>query len=269
MELQTDPVQWPQGFRAFVMSAPVQADLLHASSWTSSEPLSGNTRWLGGQFNGWLEGNVVVAPGGALVDVLRVDSGRLHEMAAVVRLGAGGTLLDFDPATGFVPFPGGSKKFTIRFDRRSKLYWSLTNYVPPELAAGLPRDVRNTLALVSSPDLVDWTVRSIVLHHPDAAKHAFQYADWLFDGDDLIAVSRTAFNDGTCAADSFHNANFLTFHRIPRFRDTVPGLEHLEACRWSRQHKDATWRDGLDGAGSEAPCGDEGDEADAAGFHPQ
>jgi hypothetical protein len=47
----------------------------------------------------------------------------------------------------------------------------------------------------------------------------FQYADWLFDGDDLIAVVRTAFDDADGGADSFHNANFLTFHRIRNFRE--------------------------------------------------
>ena len=31
--------------------------------------------------------------------------------------------------------------------------------------------------------------------HPDVKNHGFQYVDWLFEGDDLIAACRTAFDD--------------------------------------------------------------------------
>jgi hypothetical protein len=79
--------------------------------------------------------------------------------------------------------------------------------------------IRNTLALVSSPDLRSWTERAVILHHLDRARHAFQYVDWLFDGDDLIAVSRTAYDDDTGGAHTAHDANYLTFHRIVGFRD--------------------------------------------------
>ncbi len=41
----------------------------------------------------------------------------------------------------------------------------------------------------------------------------FQYVDWLFDGNDIIAVSRTAFN----GARNYHDANHLTFHRVRDF----------------------------------------------------
>ena len=78
--------------------------------------------------------------------------------------------------------------------------------------------IRNTLALVSSPDLAAWTVRSVILYHGDVAKHGFQYVDWLFEGDDLIAASRTAYDDGLGGAHNQHDANYLTFHRIPNFR---------------------------------------------------
>jgi len=55
------------------------------------------------------------------------------------------------------------------------------------------------------------------------------YADWQFDGDDLIAAVRTAFDDGQSGAHSNHDANFLTFHRVRNFRrltlaDSTPTL---------------------------------------------
>lgn len=55
-------------------------------------------------------------------------------------------------------------------------------------------------------------------HHPDLEKHAFQYVDWQFDGADLVAASRTAFDDGLGGAHNQHDANYMTFHRVRAFR---------------------------------------------------
>jgi hypothetical protein len=208
---------WGRHFRAFMMSAPEGADLLKASSWTSSTALAGTPDWLGGEFLGWLEGNAVVAPDGRLVDILRVDTFKT-EKAAVVEVSADGKTASFDPATGFIDLPGGAKKFTIRFDGQTKLYWSLVNYIPPEQRGPKPASVRNTIALISSPDLRAWRVHTTVLSHADRDKHGFQYVDWQFDGEDLVAVCRTAFDDEDGGAHNFHDANFMTFHRIRDFR---------------------------------------------------
>jgi hypothetical protein len=72
--------------------------------------------------------------------------------------------------------------------------------------------------LVCSRYLSDWETRRILLHHPEPAKHGFQYVDWLFDGEDMIAACRTAFDDGEGGAHNQHDANFLTFHRFANFR---------------------------------------------------
>jgi hypothetical protein len=202
-----------------MLSVPADADLLQADRWTFSNFVERDPQWLDGKFNAWLEGNAVVTPEGRLVDILRVDAKTEVERAAIVHISDDGKTATFDPQTGFVPFPGGAKKFTIRYDPRSKRYWSLSNYVPPKHAGTSPAGTRNTLALISSTNLKDWEVKCIVLCHPDRAKHGFQYVDWLFDGDDLIAGCRTAHDDGLGGARSAHDANFLTLHRIQRFRD--------------------------------------------------
>ncbi len=211
---------WGHMFRAFMLSAPVDADLLQASSWTASNPIPRDPSYLEGQFRGWLEGNAVVDPQGRIVNILRVnveDPSRIAGKAAVIRISDDGQTASFDPQTGFIEFPGGAKKFTIRFDPQSQAYWSLTNPVMghSERNAG---QVRNTLALLRSEDLVTWELRCILLHHPDVAHHAFQYPDWVFDGDDIIAASRTAYDDGLGGARNAHDANFLTFHRFAGFR---------------------------------------------------
>jgi hypothetical protein len=214
---------WPRKFRAFMMSAPVNADLLDAANWTSSNPVASSDTWLGGTFRGWLEGNAVVTPAGQLVNILRADITGYPEKAAIINVSTDGTSATFDPGRGFIDFPGGAKKFTIRFDRASSLYWSVATPVqPPHQNAGIPGVIRNTLALVSSPDLTNWLTRCILHYHPDTGRHGFQYPDWQFDGDDLIAVVRTAHADGLGGANNYHDANFLTFHRVRSFRTLTP-----------------------------------------------
>ena len=220
--------EWGKRYRASMISVPTDADLLDAGAWTASNLAERDPSWLGGTFNAWLEGNAVVTPEGKVVDILRVDAPG-DERVAIVGVGEDGRTVSFNPQSGFVSFPGGSKKFTIRRDPQGGLYWSLVNWIAPQSAGRKNASTRNTLALVSSPDLREWTVRCVVLHHPDVSKHAFQYVDWLFDGDDLIAVSRTAFDDGLGGAHNAHDANLMTFHRVKGFRtltmaDSTPAL---------------------------------------------
>jgi hypothetical protein len=217
MEDASGPGGWGRQFLAFMMSAPAGADLLDASVWTFSNRLPSDPSWLDGKMRGWLEGNAVSDPEGRVWDVLRVDVPH-GGIAARIAISPDGRQARFDPASGFFAFPGGAKKFTIRYDRRSRLYWTLVNWVPEAFRGPHAATVRNTLVLASSPDLWRWTVRSIVLQHPDYEKHGFQYSDWQFDGRDIIAAVRTAFEDGQGGAPRAHDANFLTFHRIRNFR---------------------------------------------------
>jgi len=223
MEDAMGPGGWGSHFRAFMMSTPVDANLLDADNWTCSNRLAGNPEWLGGKFGGWLEGNAVVTPDGNIVNILRVDYRPEGGKAAIIKISKDGKTATFDPNTGFINLPGGCKKFTIRYDPESELYWTLTNPVLPEHKDPDPSRVRNAVALIASPDLRNWTIRSIILYHPDVQRHGFQYLDWLFEGRDIIAVSRTAFGEGTSAAPRQHDANYLTFHRIKDFRNPSSG----------------------------------------------
>lgn len=239
MEDVTGPGGWGTHFRAFMMSAPADANLLDAANWTASNRLGRDPQWLGGKFGGWLEGNAVVTPEGGIVDILRVDYKPEGEKAAVVRISKDGKEAAFDPATGFVEFPGGAKKFTIRYDPASKAYWTLSNPVLPRHKDPDPARVRNAVALTRSADLRQWEIRCIVLYHPDVDKHGFQYLDWLFEGDDMIVASRTAYGQGADAARRQHDANYLTFHRLKNFRtlamnDSVAGARPGDPA-WSTE----------------------------------
>lgn len=225
METAHGPVlEWGKRYGAMMMSAPVDADLLKAGSWTVSNSLLYDSSYLNGRFTGWLEGNAVPAPDGGMVDILRVDDKTSQdEKAAVVKISADGKKASFDPATGFIPFPGGSKKFVIRFDKKSARYWTLANAIPDTFRQQYPKrnpaGFRNTLVLMSSKDLLQWQEHAVILQHPDVLRHGFQYVDWLFEGEDMIVACRTAFDEKDGQAHNNHDANYLTFHRISNFRE--------------------------------------------------
>lgn len=215
--------KWGKRYGAFMMSIPLEADLMKASNWTSSNVLLYDSTMLNGKFGAWIEGNAVVSPEGEMLDILRVDNNStLEEKAAIVKISKDGKTAEFDRDKGFVNFPGGSKKFSILYDPKSKLYWTISNYIPEEIKKANqgrnPAGIRNTQALFSSKDLITWDLRKIMLQHPDVAKHGFQYLDFLFEGKDIIFLSRTAYEDGQGGARNNHDANHLTFHRIKKFR---------------------------------------------------
>jgi hypothetical protein len=211
---------WGTNFRAFLLSAPVDADLLVAANWTMSNTVAHNPAWLGGEFKGVLEGNAVVSPKGNLVNVLRVSKATGGAKAAIISYSEDGKVSTFDPEKDFIDFPGGSTKFHILYDAQSKHYWTLSNAVMEKHDSPLYGQslIRNSLVVMSSPDLRNWTVRDTLLYHPDIAQHGFQYPTFVFDGEDMIYVSRTAFDDGVGGAYRQHDANYFTFHRIKSFR---------------------------------------------------
>lgn len=218
--------KWGKRYGAFMMSMELDKDPMLASSWQSTNILLYDSTMLNGKFGAWIEGNAVVTPDGNVADILRVDNkSTLDERAAIVKISSDGKTASFDTATGFILFPGGSKKFTIRYDSVSKLYWTISNYIPDDIKqkniGRNPASIRNTQGLFSSPDLINWSLRKVLLQHPDVINHGFQYVDWLFHKNDILFVSRTAYDDGAGGAHNNHDANFLTFHKIKKFRKTI------------------------------------------------
>jgi len=224
METAHGPIlEWGKRYGAMVMSAPVDSDLLNAKSWQTSSVLYYDSTYLNGSFGGWLEGNFVIDKNGRLWNMMRVDDrSTLEEKAAMVSISPDGKSLSFDPETGFILFPGGSKKFVVKYDSVSNYYYTLVNVILDKYKQQYPSrkssGFRNVLMLRKSKDLFQWQDVRIILEHPDVLKHGFQYVDWSFEGDDIIFLSRTAYFDGKENANNNHDANFLTFHRIKNFR---------------------------------------------------
>ena len=208
--------------QALVISAPVDADLLDAASWQMSNKLPHDPAWYDSWDQppvkpGWLEGNVVETPGGELWNIIRVNTAPVVDKAAIIKISDEGRQISFDPATGFIDLPGGMTKFTIRRDPVSGLYCTLSNN---NTDPRYPQQ-RNVLSLCSSRDLIHWEHNKTLIEDDSSLpweesiqQVAFQYADWQFDGDDIVCVVRTAY-DG--AANS-HDANRITFHKLSGYR---------------------------------------------------
>ncbi|GAA3407686.1 hypothetical protein ACFFNY_11090 [Paenibacillus hodogayensis] len=213
---------WTLGSHASgLVSVPADADLLDSSQWTVMPFLPYDLEWPGtvGGTNraGLLEGNAVVTPDGKLVNLLRYQTnGGNPDHGRAIMLQADPDRPE-QPLTFYkvIPFYGNLSKFTVYYDLDSACYWSLVSRVKPDKTGQ-----RNILALVRSADLEHWEIVQDVLNYEDNGwpedfkKVGFQYIDWISDGDDILFASRTAIN----GAYNFHNANYLTYHKIANFR---------------------------------------------------
>lgn len=224
MEDAMGPIKkWGKRYGTFMMSMPLDADPMLASSWRKTNVLPYDSTYMENHFGAWIEGNAMVDRQGQMWNILRVDNkSTMDEYAAMVKISADGQVASFDTQTGFIRFPGGAKKFSIRFDSVSNKYWTISNVIPEEVKAvnsgKNPSSFRNTLALCCSDDLKNWEVKKIIFQHPDQVKHGFQYVDWQFQGKHIVMACRTAYDDNMGGAHNNHDANYLTFHRIKRFR---------------------------------------------------
>jgi hypothetical protein len=238
-----DPTIWGIGFRACVISAPEDADLLDAASWTMSNKIQFDPKWTPAEWGpvtipGWREGNVVADPDDQLWDILTFEAAPMpEEKSPRIRILDEGSRIEFDPDTGFFDFPGSKAKFTIRRDPVSGTYLSIVNNLEQvellrEMAnasAGPstrlhmkhPYRQRNFATLVASDDLWNWRkVKTLLQDETGLSPHdsirltGFQYTDWQFDGDDLIYVVRTAYR----GAQNFHDSNQVLYCVEKNFR---------------------------------------------------
>ncbi|HIE28086.1 TPA: exo-alpha-sialidase [Candidatus Poribacteria bacterium] len=219
------PCNWGTGFQSLVISADEDAELLDASSWTMSDKIPYNPIWTPKEWGtlqrpGWLEGNIVETPNGEIWNILRFNSTPVVDKAAIIKVSDDGKNLSFDPKNGFIQFPGGMTKFTIRRDPFTQLYLTLSNN---NTDPNWPSQ-RNVLSLHASDDLIHWRHKKTLMEDDSGLSHeesmrrtGFQYVDWQFDGDDVIYIVRVAY-DG---AHNFHDANRITFHKLENFRSLI------------------------------------------------
>ena len=122
--------------------------------------------------------------------------------------------------SSMISIPTTPSKFTCRYDEKTGYYYALTSpCVTDEYYMQ-----RNYLALVVSKDLVNWEICEMVLCDREIynevvsiSQHAFQYVDWIFDGDDILLSVREAAED----SHNWHDGNMITFYRIENYADLV------------------------------------------------
>lgn len=218
------------GYGMAAASADVDADLMDERSWTVTSPfLHYDPAWPHALQRFWPymleEANLVVAPDQSVRVIARYNS--VNYADEFIRLEDDALRVCMMRADKHAPdaplqfmdmphFIGNLSKFTIRFDPVSARYYSLVS-----------RDTethccqRTILSLVSSADLLHWQVERDCLNledmqwYQDCEHCGMHYCSWCFDGEDLIAVCRTALHD----CRNFHDANMMTFHRFRNFRE--------------------------------------------------
>lgn len=156
---------------------------------------------------GALEGTLVVSPEGKLYDFLRYARGK-------------SLLLSVDtedpekmPAfAGIAEMPVIPSKFEIHRDEKTGDYYAICSRALEE-----PCTNRNLLALFRSADLWHWEwVRDLIDERDRPPQMTgFQYVSFLIEGDDILFLSRTAWNE----PENYHNSNYQTFHRVRNFRE--------------------------------------------------
>lgn len=185
-------------FSASLLSADENADLLDAGNWTFTDFVRPDVESLGEEAGspGGIEGNAVELPDGRVVDLLRFKEDKAILMEANPDDPEAALVLK-----GLPYFPLAHTKFEVA-RHANGIYYALGNPAPG----------RNILSLYASPDFVHWDKLQEVVNHAECSIKdvGFQYPVFCFEGNDMLLLSRTAWNH----AHNFHDSNCITFHRI-------------------------------------------------------
>lgn len=204
---------------AMCASIDENADLLDSVNWSFTPPVPYDPNWEGtakGQSNGCLEGCMTISPDGKLYNIMRYQIERCepsYGLAVVMRADENDPdrPLEFEKV---IRFPGNHSKFEITYDEKSGYYISLVSYLCESHKTG-----RNLLSLIASRDLENWVHVTDVFDYRELPEQevGFQYIAYLIEGDDILFLSRTAFNH----AANFHDANYSVFSKIKNFRSLL------------------------------------------------
>jgi hypothetical protein len=220
---------WPSRFRIIVSSIATTDTLTDRTRWTWSNSQSFPADPAVAVTNGWVEGNMVQAPNGAIWCIARVNEPARGNTAAKFILSSPSTLGFFnryastlgDTQAGFFDLPGGVSKFHIIRDTTNSRYLMLSN----PYCGGKSRETanpfaRNVLALYESTTLSNWKwVTSVIkddsreLWEDSVAYSGFQQPSFVIKGNDLLCLSRTAYQDSA----NYHDAKKITFHKVTNY----------------------------------------------------
>lgn len=211
---------WSAGSTA-IYSVSTNNDLMNTNSWERKTGFPTATAdWITGASPVITEGQVVASPD---LGVFILPKVKQYALTALSRVDSGRSVR-FDPVNNFVALPGGEKKFGAAYDAGSGKFFVLSNPLLQDgYDSGLDYDmIRNTAAVLSSRDLLNWKVEKIFLYSPDVERDGFGYLNFDFDGTNMAVIARTAFPVGSNDPERGHDSNLLTFHRLNDFRNLAP-----------------------------------------------
>ncbi len=217
-------------YRAYlsVVSADITDDLLDPASWTYTNSVRDiiDKDWYMSVATkpditinvGVGEGNIVVGPDGNVYAIYRLGIRDHIGYAILVKVSDDGSTLSIvDSCDSLIWMETAVSKFSVRYDEMSELYYALVS--TPTVEGEYHQ--RTVLSLVYSADMINWTTATSVLvdrelmnEHYAARMHGYQYADFVFDGNDIIMVVR----ETTGYSNWFHDGKWTTFYRIEDFR---------------------------------------------------
>ena len=206
------------GWSVLLLSADVNSDLTNPASWTMSNKLYYNNAWLVSSSERWEEPALILKPNGSLAIIARIDSPTDKEYAALIDVNSD-TSISFNRVFAM---PGSQKRMTIAYDATSGKYWTLVSpfYANTrDLYSLSPGQNRNSMVLMSSTDLVNWTRERTCIYSDNAYNNSYHYIDWRFDGDDLVAVFRCSVDEPRGLALSYHDSNAFGYFRVVNFRN--------------------------------------------------
>lgn len=205
---------WDSSFyhAPMVMSAEIGTDILVAENWSFSEPVKYNPDWKGlpkGESAGNIEG-CLVEKNGILYNVMRYDMTKMTPNYGQIVAYEVDTAYPENPIkySHCISFPANHAKFVIKFDEKTKKYYSIANRITSEENAS----ARNLLSLLVSDDLEHWDVLKDIVdkRECDKDKVGFQYVDFIIEDGVIRYLCRTAMNN----ANSFHDSNYSIFGEI-------------------------------------------------------
>ena len=179
-----------------VLSIDADADLLVAENWKMTElyyPADVDPYQC-------IEGNIV-EQNGTLFNILRTMN---LGISLQMTVDSDPEQMMHSPQT-LTEFPlSAISKFEIKRDPVTGKYIALGNDAQYK---------RKRLVMAVSDDLAKWEI-AYEIANAWGTENAFSYPDFIFSGDDILLLSRTAFN----GAKNNHDTNMITFHKIKDFR---------------------------------------------------
>lgn len=218
-----------------VASVSITTDITLLSNWTlTNAPGSIVTKkWFeditGKKLGQWgigdaycQEGNIVKGRDGKIYAIYRTESQPYGNYAIMFRLSEDRTRIEFfeNEHDSVLSLPTTVSRFVIKYDAESDRYVMVSNWWLTEPACR----ARNVLGLSVSSDLRNWTKVDALLVDREMMNaeyscwaHAYQYADFDFDGNDLVLTVREA----TGFTNTFHDGKYHTFYRVSDFRSLL------------------------------------------------